>query len=151
MPVSQLLSLRIPDHLATRLDQFARQHGNGMTRSRASLLLLEEAMRENEFALIEFRNSSIGRLPYMKDSGLAVWEVIMVAKSHAMSSERTAQYFRRSAEWVKAAFNYYEAFSEEIDQLIEDNNIGYEAMKRQLPNIQLFEVPQEGLVGEASP
>src|SRR5437016_490131 len=60
LSVSQVLSLRIPDRMAERLDRFARRQGNGMTRTKAGVMLLEESLREAEFALIEYRDSSIG-------------------------------------------------------------------------------------------
>ena len=59
--MSQVLSLRIPDNLAERLDRFVRRQGKGMSRTRAGLMLLEEALREADFASIEFRNSPVGR------------------------------------------------------------------------------------------
>ena len=108
--MSQVLSLRIPDRLAERLDRFARRQGNGMTRTRAGLLLLEESLREAEFALVEFRDSPVGRQPYLRNSGLAVWEVILVARHYDMDAEAVARHFQRPVEWVKAAFNYCEAF-----------------------------------------
>src|SRR5258708_5967214 len=77
--MSQTISLRLPDELVSRLDRFARRLGNGMTRTRAGVLLLDEALREEEFAGIEFRNTFIGRQPFVKGSGMAVWEFIMVA------------------------------------------------------------------------
>jgi predicted transcriptional regulator len=70
--MSQTVSLRLPDELVGRLDRFARMLGNGTTRSRAGVILIDEALREEEFAGIEFRNTSIGRLPYIKKSGMAV-------------------------------------------------------------------------------
>ena len=142
--MSQVLSLRVPDQLAERLDRFARRLGNGMTRTRAGVLLLEEALREAEFALIEFRDSLVGRQACMKDSGLAVWEVILVAGHYGMDVEATARHLQRSTEWVRAAFNYYEAYRDEIDRAVEDNRIGYEAMKRLLPGLERFEVSLEG-------
>ena len=42
MAMSQILSLRIPDRMAERLERFARRQGNGMTRNKAGILLLEE-------------------------------------------------------------------------------------------------------------
>ncbi|HZO89142.1 MAG TPA: hypothetical protein VFB38_12465 [Chthonomonadaceae bacterium] len=146
--MSQVLSLRLPDALVERLDRFARRQGNRMTRTKAGLLLLDEALRENEFASIEFRDSPVGRQAYMKDSGLAVWEVILIAQHHEMDAERVAHYFQRPVEWVKAALNYYEAYREEIDQMIEDNRLGYDALKRLLPNLRLVEIPREVLRGE---
>ena len=146
--MSQVLSLRVPERMIERLDRFARRQGNGMTRTKASVLLLEEALQEIEFAHIEYRDSVIGRQPYMKGSGLAVWEVVMIARRYDFEAERMARDYPYPVENIKAVLNYYEAYQEEIDQAIEDNNIGYEEMKRLLPNIRLFEVPQEVLSGE---
>lgn len=146
--MSQILSLRLPDQMAERLDRFARRLGNGMTRTKAGVMLLEEALREAEFASIEYRDSPIGRQAYMKGSGLAIWEVIMIAKKYNLDAERMAQDYPYPAEKIKAALNYYEAYRDEIDQAIEDNHIGYEAMKRLLPHVQLFDVPKEVLNGE---
>lgn len=141
--MSQILSLRIPDHMAERLDRFARRLGNGMTRTKASVMLLEESLQESEFSFLEYRDSPIGRQPYMKGSGLAIWEVIMIARSYEMHAERIAKDYPYPVDSVKDAIHFYEAHREEIDQAIEDNNIGYGAMKRLLPNIRLVEISKE--------
>jgi len=148
--MSQILSLRIPEQMVERLDRFARRLGNGMTRTKAGVMLLEESLREVEFAGIEYRDSPIGRQPYMKGSGLAIWEVIMIARPREMNAERIAQDYPYPVENIKAALNFYEAHRDEIDQAIEDNHIGYEMMKRLLPNVRLFEVPRESISGEAN-
>src|SRR5262245_58377301 len=105
MSMSQILSLRIPEQMGERLDRFARRLGNGMTRTKASVMLLEESLREAEFAEIEYRDSPIGRQPYMKGSGLAIWEVIMIAKQYGMDMERMAQDYPYPVESLKAAIN----------------------------------------------
>jgi len=79
--MSQNMSLRLPDKLISRLDRFARALGNGTTRSRAGLILIDEALREEEFSGIEFRSTSVGRQPFVKQTGMAVWEFIMIAVS----------------------------------------------------------------------
>src|ERR1051326_654496 len=90
--MSQTISLRLPDELVNRLDRFARMLGNGMTRTRASVLLLDEALREEEFSGIEFRNTFVGRQPFVKGTGMAVWEFVIVARGFDMGVERTADY-----------------------------------------------------------
>ena len=92
--MSQTVSLRLPDELICRIDRFARQLGNGTTRTRASVILLDEGLREEEFAGIEFRNTSIGRQPYIKQTGMAVWEIISVAQEFDMDLERTAAHLQ---------------------------------------------------------
>jgi hypothetical protein len=138
--MSQILSLRVPDEMIERIDRLARRFGNGMTRTKASVMLLEESLREAEFSGIEYRNSPIGRQPYLKGSGLAIWEVIMIAKRYEMDAVRVAQDYPYPIENFKAALHFYEAYTDEIDQAIEDNDMGYEAIKRLLPNARLFEV-----------
>ena len=136
--MSQTISLRLPDELVNRLDRFARMLGNGMTRTRASVLLLDEALREEEFAGIEFRNTFIGRQPFVKQSGMAIWEFIMVARGFDMDAERTAAYLQCPVENVKAALNYYHAFREEIDQALADNDLGEERLNRMFPSLRVF-------------
>lgn len=142
--MSQVLSTRLADETAERLKRFARRLGK--TPSETGAMLIEESLRETEFAHIEFRNSSVGRQPYLKGSGLAVWEVIMVAKSYGMDCEKVTAHFRKPLEWVKAAFNYADAYPEEIRLAIED----YEettptTLQRMFPELQILTVPKEVL------
>lgn len=138
--MSQTVSLYLPDELVTRIDRFARMLGNGTTRSKASMILIDEALREVEFAGIEFRNTSIGRQPYLKQTGMAVWEFIMVARRFGLDAERTAEHLRYPVEIMKAGLHYYEAYKEEIDQALADNESSEERLKRLLPNLRIFEV-----------
>lgn len=141
--MSQTMSLRLPDELADRLDRFARVLGNGMTRTRAGVLLLDEALREEEFAGIEFRNTAIGRLPFVKDSGMAVWEFIMVARGFGMNAEHTAEYLQCPIRNVKAALNYYEGYRAEIDRTLADNDQGEERLTRMFPGLFVFKASGE--------
>jgi predicted transcriptional regulator len=145
--MSRVVSIRLKDEQLERLKRFARRLGK--SQSETGALLIEEGMREAEYAQIEFRDSAAGRQAYVKDSTLAVWEVILVATDHGMDVERVARYFQRPTEWVRAAFHYYEAYPAEIDQAIEDNrSLGYEKLKRLLPQLELIEVPREAISDE---
>ncbi|HET6383994.1 MAG TPA: transcriptional regulator [Armatimonadota bacterium] len=136
--MSQTTSLRLPDELVSRLDRFARMLGNGMTRTRARVLLLDEALREEEFAGIEFRNTFIGRQPFVKQSGMAAWEFVMVARGFDLDAGRTAAYLQCPVENVIVALNYYQAFPEEIDQALSENDIGEERLRRMFPNLRVI-------------
>jgi hypothetical protein len=70
-----------------------QEETKGMTRTRASALLLDEAMREEEFGGIEFRNTSVGRQAFVKGTGMTVWELIMVARD--LDIERTVEHLER--------------------------------------------------------
>ncbi len=146
--MSQVLSLRITDKMADRLERFARHLGNGMTRSKAGVLLLEEALREAEFAHIEFRDTILGRQAFLKGTGITVWEMIMIARGYDFDATHIAEDYRYSVNIVQTAFNYYKAYKEEIDLAIEDNNIDLEAMKRLLPGLRIHTAPKEEIAGE---
>lgn len=120
--MSRNVSLRLPDEVVDRLDRFARQLGNGMTRSKAGAILLDEQLREQEFSLIKFRNTAIGRLPFVDGSGMAVWEFIMMARRFGMDAVKTAEYLQYPVEMVNAAFAYYRAYPDAVDIVLEDNS-----------------------------
>ena len=141
--MSQTVSLRLPDELISRLDRFARMLGNGTTRTRAGIILLDEALREEEFTGIEFHNTSIGRQPFVKQTGMAVWEFITIAQEFRMDPERTSAHLQYPIETVKAALNYYDAYRREVDQAIQDNDIGEERLTRLFPNLRVFTVPNQ--------
>ena len=136
--MSQNMSLRLPDKLISRLDRFARALGNGTTRSRAGLILIDEALREEEFSGIEFRSTSVGRQPFVKQTGMAVWEFIMIAERFEMEDERIAEHLQYPVGTVRAALNYYNAYRAEIDQALQDNDIGEERLRTYLKTRAAF-------------
>jgi uncharacterized protein (DUF433 family) len=133
--MTQVISIRLREDQVNRLRRFARRMGKSQSEMGAQFI--EESMREAEFASIEFRDSVLGRQAFLKDSNLAVWEVVMIAQDHEMDAERVAAYFHRPLAWVNAALHYYEAFPEEIDPLIEDNrSMTFDKLKRLLPGLE---------------
>ena len=116
--MSQVISLRLSDETAERLKTSARRSGRSLNEMGA--LSIEEWLRQNEFADIEFRSFGAERQACLKGS-LPVWQLILVAQSLGMDAEKTAEYFGWPVHRARAAFHYYEAYPEEIDALIEDN------------------------------
>lgn len=138
--MSKVVSTRLPEETEARLQRLARRLGK--TLSETGAMLIEESLRETEFAYIEFRNSPVGRQAYLKNSNLAVWQVMMLAEQYHSNVEHTATHLQKSAEWVKAAFNYAEAYPEEINFAIADNlAINYTTLKRILPQTELISIP----------
>lgn len=147
--MSHVVSIRLKDDQLVRLKRFARRAGK--TQSEMGAQFIEEAMREAEFAFIEFRNNAVGREAYMKGSRVQVWMVIVIAKGHGMSLERTAEYFNRPEEWVQAAFNYYRAFPQQIDDAIADyESITFEDLQRKLPGIRRTEISIDSQTNESA-
>jgi len=106
----------------------------GRTASETGRILLEEALRQIEFAHIEFRDSGVGRQAYIKGRRLQVWMVMLLASSYGNDVKKTAKHLQMPVDWVQAAFHYAEAFPDEIRDAIEDNDsVTPEKLMRMLP------------------
>ncbi|MEO0759514.1 MAG: transcriptional regulator [Cyanobacteria bacterium J06648_16] len=139
--MSKVVSTRLQDETFNRLSRVARILDK--TPSETVATLVEESLREIEFAFIEFRNSTLGRQAFMKSSSLAVWEVVEIAKAYDMDATKVASHFERPMEWVKAAFNYAEAYPEEIEFAIKDAQaVAAIDVQRLLPNLETLSVSQ---------
>lgn len=96
------------------------------------------------FSLVEFRNSPLGRQAFMKDSSLAVWEIIEISQHYQMDEKKVANHFERPLEWVKSAFSYAEAYPEEIDAAIQEYQaITLTELKKLLPTLEIFSAFEE--------
>ncbi len=137
--MSKVVSTRLQDGTFQRLSRVARILDK--TPSDTVATLVEKSLRAMEFALIEFRSSPLGRQAFMQGSSLAVWEVIEISQQYQMNEEKVAEHFERPPEWVKAAFNYAEAYPEEIEFAIQDSqSVTLTGLKRLLPNLEVFSV-----------
>ena len=115
----------------------AKRHG--WTPSDASARLVEEGLRRSEFAFIDFRDSPSGRQAYIQGRSLAVWEVILVARSYDHNVTAVAHHLRWPEAKVQAAFNYAKAFPAEIKDSLADNDaMDFESLKRMLPQAVKF-------------
>jgi hypothetical protein len=139
--MSSLISARVPDATAERIRQYARRKQRSI--NEVVTVAVEEWLRQNEFASIEFRDTPDGRIAYMKGSRLPVHWVVKIAQGYELSVEKTVAYWsgQHSREWVQSALNYYENFPEEIDAQIADAaSQTFETLKRKLPQLRLTEV-----------
>ena len=135
--MSKVVSIRIPDDQASRLHRVARRMGR--TPSETGALLVDEGLRSAEFGQIEFRNSPVGRQAYIRGSSLAVWEVVMIAKSYDLDAAKTAEHLGWPLYRVRAALNYFHAFPKEIEESIADNAaFDFGALSRMLPQAERF-------------
>jgi len=142
--MSQVISTRLPDRTAERLKQLARQLGK--TPSETSAILIEESLRESEFPYIEFRQSPLGRQPYLKNSSLALWEVMQIAQSYALDEQKTAAHFHRPCEWVRSALLYAEAYQSEVEKAIaQAQTLNETTLKRLLPQLATITVSPDSL------
>jgi len=129
--------MRLPAKSGRRLKRMANRHG--WTTSDAGARLVEEGLRRGDFAFIDFRDSAVGRQAYIQGSSLAVWEVILVARSYENNTASIAKHFRWPEAKVQAALHYAKAFAGEIDTALADNDAcDFEALSRMLPQAREF-------------
>lgn len=137
--MTHVVSMRLRGEQLERLQRIARRMGR--TQSETSALLVEEGLRRAEFALVDFRDSPVGRQAYVQGSTLAVWEVVMVAQEHALDEEATARSLGWPAARVRAALNYAAAFPDEIAMAIADTDaVDAASLGRAVPAAVVFDV-----------
>jgi hypothetical protein len=136
-PDSTVISMRLPAESGKRLKRMANRHG--WTASDASARLVEEGLRRAEFAFIDFRDSPAGRQACMQGSSLAVWEVMLLVRSYKSDAAAVARHLRWPQAKVSAASNYAEAFPQEIETALAENDAtDFLALKRLLPQAAEF-------------
>jgi len=132
---STVISMRLPADSGKRLKRMASRHG--WTASDASARLVEEGLRRAEFAFIDFRDSAAGRLACIQGSSLAVWEVMLLIRSYRGDLAAAAKHLQWPEARIKAAFHYAEAFPDEIDEALAENDASdFSVLKRMLPQAQ---------------
>lgn len=143
---TRVVSMRLGDEQVERLRRVARRLGR--TPSETSALLLDEALRRTEFALIDFRDSPVGRQAYVQGSTLAVWEVVGLARAYGMDVAATAQHLEWPEPKVQAALNYAAAYPTEVELAISDNDaVTWSDLSRLVPAAADFVVPSTGSPG----
>jgi len=138
--MSKVVSLRFQEKQFARLRRLARRLGRSPSETGA--LLVEEALRHSEFASIDFRDSPVGRQAYVTGTGLAVWEVVLVARAYALDAVQTAGHLAWPVPRVQAALNYAAAYPDEVNAALEDHDAtDLEALRRLVPQTTPFVVP----------
>lgn len=141
--MSQTVSLRLPDATAERLRRVARRAGRSV--NEVASRQIEESLRMGEFADIEFRDFGGERHACIKGH-LEVWQLIMIARCYDMDPQRTADHFQWPVRRVLAGLHYYEAFPEEIDlPLAENDAMTVNDLRRLIPDLEVitFDVRNE--------
>ena len=113
------IQIELPDEQAARLDRFAT--GLRKSRGEATAQLIEEGLRHAEFPAIEFRDSAASRQAYLVGSGLAVWELLMVAEAYGLEVDATAHHLRLDRDRVLQALRYTSAFEAEVRHALDEN------------------------------
>jgi hypothetical protein len=142
MPKTRVISTRLAPEQEQRLGKKARELGR--TPSETGALLIEEGLRRDEFAFIDFRNSPVGRQAYIQGSTLAVWEVIWISRNYKGDVSKAARHLEMPPLKVQAALNYARAFPDEVGSAIaEHERADFETLARMLPQTEVFPPPRK--------
>ena len=134
---STVLSLRVSEQQSEKLRRKARQIGRSPSETGA--ILLDESLRRDEFAFIDFRDSIVGRQAYIQGSRLAVWQVVSLLRSYSGKVKETADHLRWPEMKIHAALNYAKAFPDEVENALLDNqSFDFEKISRVLPQAERF-------------
>jgi uncharacterized protein (DUF433 family) len=134
---SVVVSMRLPTESGNRLKRMANRHG--WTPSDAGARLVEEGLRRSEFAFIDFRDSAAGRQACIQGSSLAVWEILLLMRSYEGDVSAVAGHLGWPTAKVQAAVHYAEAFPEEVNKALAENDAtDFDALKRLLPQAVEF-------------
>jgi uncharacterized protein (DUF433 family) len=137
---STVVSLRVSEEQAEQLKRKARQLGR--TPSETGAMLLDEALRRDEFAFINFRDSPVGRQAHVLGSRLAVWQVVSIVGTFDGDIEGAAEHLAWPSLKVRAAMVYAAAYPEEIKNAIGDSEAcDARVLARTLPQIEEFVAP----------
>ncbi len=134
---STVISMRLPIESGRRLKKFAKRHG--WTASDTSARLVEEGLRRAEFAYIDFRDTAAGRQTYIQGSRVSVWQIMMLLRDYKGDVAAVADHLEWPVEKVQAGINYRDAFPEEIDEALAENDaMDFDSLKRMFPNAVEF-------------
>jgi len=131
--MSEVVTLRLPEETARAMRQIARRERRSL--NEVGTRIVEEWLRQNRFAHIEFRSFNGERHACIKER-LQVWQVILVARGYGMDVAATAEHLRLRPEQVQAALLYFEAYPDEINAPLEDNALSFERLGELLPALQ---------------
>jgi hypothetical protein len=139
-----VLSVRLTTKQKKRLSRLARRWGRKP--SDAGALAIEEVLRQEEFAGIEFRSTPTGRLAYVAGTRTPVWLVSAMVRDCQGKLAKAAKLLKWPEERVQTALDYAEAFPGEINGLIEEAaETDFETLRRKLP---MLETSGSGLNGK---
>ncbi len=136
--MSQPVTVRLSKPSAEELRFIARKERRSV--SEVGARFIEEGIRQNRFPHLEFRSFNGERQACIKGA-LQVWQVIMVGKGYDMEAEKIAAHLCLKPEQALAALNYYKAYPAEIDQALEENNVGEDRLREMFPNLRVFTFP----------
>ena len=115
MSKTYVMTVRLPKDLGRGVDRYSAQTGHKPAQLGA--MAVDEFMRRRSFPLIDFRETAVGRVAYVKGTRLAVYWLTDAIKRLRGNVQRAAESWGLSPEKVRAALQYAETYPKEIRAL----------------------------------
>ena len=128
------VSVHLPRRSRQELERLARRWGR--TPGDLAGSFVEESLGTCSFANLEFRTTPAGRVPYLAGSRLAIHQVVSILRDFKGNVEKTAQHLQIAPAMVRTAQLYARDYPEETEQLVSDNERGFDALQRILPDLE---------------
>jgi hypothetical protein len=106
------ISLRITEEVKYELERMAQRFGTNPATLGADFVT--QGVRTTNHPSIEFRQTPVGRMAYVRGVRLPVWLAIQTVEDCQGSSEKAAKLLRLPNLLLKAALAYAKSFPEEI-------------------------------------
>ena len=115
-------SLRLPEKAVKDIESLAERTGKDFSELARDLLI--EAIKMRRCPGIHFADGPVGRRARIAGSGIDVWELIATFKGIEEDYEK----LRKTYDWlndqqIRSALTYYAFYSEEIDEIIKQNEM----------------------------
>ena len=137
MNKSATVSIRLTAEERNDLNDLSRCKGTPPTTLGAQFI--SEGLRMTRFPGIEFRNTTLGRLAYVKRSRVAVWQLRELIRQ-AGSVKRVSDLLGKSEVQLQGAMLYARAFPEELEAAARLNRRDASELDAVLPHHSVLRV-----------
>ena len=135
MSKSATLSIKLTAEDRKDLNDLSRFKGTPATALGAQFVA--EGLRTARFPGIEFRNTALGRMAYLRNSRLAIWLLRELVRQVG-SVKKVAALVGRSAVQLEGALLYAKSFPEELEAAARLNKRAPAALNETLPGHTVF-------------
>jgi uncharacterized protein (DUF433 family) len=136
--VSKVVSLRLKDQQVRQLDRLAQREGR--TKAEMAAVLLERLLRLTEFPHVVLRDFGSGPEAFISGTRLRVWRIAVLAQEVEGNTAWIAEYLNVSERAIKDALKYADAFPEDIEVAIAENDRAFKDLPRRIPDLEVFTV-----------
>jgi hypothetical protein len=132
------ISLRVPEAVKADLERIARRFGTSPATLGADYVT--QGVRTARHPAIEFRQTPVGRIAYIRGVRLAVWLALQTVDDCGGNAEKAAKLLRIPHLLLNAAIVYAQAFPEEIAADREAGHQSLDDLGRLVPNHSFIRV-----------